>query len=63
MKYLTTEEVAKLIRCQASTVRRLIKSGDLPATRIGNRHRIDAGHLVRFIRKGENDNGYHFNTH
>jgi len=40
MEYMTVAEVAGELRVDESTVRRQIRSGQLPATRIGRQYRI-----------------------
>jgi len=39
-RFLTVQEVAKLIRVSSMTVYRLIKAGDLPAVRVGRSCRV-----------------------
>ncbi|MFM7271344.1 MAG: helix-turn-helix domain-containing protein [Actinomycetes bacterium] len=39
-RFLTVQEVADLIRVSTMTVYRLIKSGDLPAVRVGRSFRV-----------------------
>jgi excisionase family DNA binding protein len=39
-RFLTVQEVAKLIRVSSMTVYRLIKAGDLPAVRVGRSFRV-----------------------
>jgi excisionase family DNA binding protein len=38
--FLTTEEVLKYLRVKSRTLYRLIRSGDLPAVRVGRQWRI-----------------------
>jgi len=40
MKYLTTEEVAKILKVSTWTIYNLIKSGELSAFRVGAQWRI-----------------------
>ena len=54
MSLLKPFEIAKILRCSTPAVRRLIASGKLPTVRIGQRHRVDAANLVRFL-SGEFD--------
>jgi excisionase family DNA binding protein len=42
-------EVAALMRVSNMTVYRLIKSGDLPAVRVGHSYRIRAGEVDRYL--------------
>jgi excisionase family DNA binding protein len=46
---LTVAEVAALMRVSNMTVYRLIKSGDLPAVRVGHSYRIRAGEVDRYL--------------
>src|SRR5579871_6366852 len=39
-EYLTTVEVAELMRCSVTTVYRLIQRGEFPAERLGTDYRI-----------------------
>jgi excisionase family DNA binding protein len=39
-RFLTVQEVAELMRVSTMTVYRLIKSGDLPAVRVGRSFRV-----------------------
>jgi excisionase family DNA binding protein len=39
-RFLTVQEVADLIRVSSMTVYRLIKSGELPAVRVGRSFRV-----------------------
>lgn len=45
---LTTSEVAGILRVNASTVRRMIEAGDLPAERIGRGYRITGDALAAY---------------
>lgn len=56
-RFLTVAEVAELLRVSTMTVYRLIKSGELPAARIGKSYRvreddIDAYLEERFTQAG-----------
>ncbi|MEX1264032.1 MAG: helix-turn-helix domain-containing protein [Actinomycetota bacterium] len=46
---LTVAEVAAAMRVSNMTVYRLIKSGDLPAVRVGKGYRIRGSELQRFL--------------
>jgi excisionase family DNA binding protein len=50
---LTVAEVAGVLRVSAMTVYRLIRSGDLPALRIGKSYRIRQGALDQYLATGE----------
>lgn len=51
MKLLTVPEVADAMKVSAKTVRRLIKRGDLPAYRVGERGqlRVEERELERYV--------------
>jgi excisionase family DNA binding protein len=56
-RFLTPQEVADLLRVSSMTVYRLIKSGELPAVRVGKAFRIredelDAYLAARYTRAG-----------
>jgi excisionase family DNA binding protein len=46
---LTPREVAEVMRVSTMTVYRLIKSGELPAMRVGKHLRIRGGDVARFL--------------
>lgn len=48
-RFLTVAEVAQIMRVSTMTVYRLIKAGDLPATRVGKSYRIDEADLNKFL--------------
>jgi excisionase family DNA binding protein len=45
--YLTTEEVAELLRVQPKTVRRMLCAGELPGVRVGKAWRVPRVELAR----------------
>ena len=47
--FLTVAEVAAMLRVSNMTVYRLIKSGELPAVRVGKGYRIRESELQRFL--------------
>ena len=49
-KLLTTREALEILRITKPTLLRLIKSGELKATKIGHNYRILSNDLDRFIR-------------
>lgn len=51
MKLLTVSEAAETMKVSEKTVRRLIKRGDLPAYKLGERGqlRIEEGELERYV--------------
>ena len=48
-RFLTVQEVAKLLRVSTMTVYRLIKAGDLAAVRVGKSFRIREDDVDRFL--------------
>jgi excisionase family DNA binding protein len=48
-RLLTPNEVAEQLRVSTMTVYRLIKSGDLPAIRVGKHFRIRASDLAGYL--------------
>ena len=48
-RFLTVQEVAKLIRVSSMTVYRLIKAGDLPAIRVGKNFRIRRSDVESYL--------------
>jgi excisionase family DNA binding protein len=48
-RLLTVAEVAAVMRVSTMTVYRLIKSGELPAVRIGHNYRIREGEVERYL--------------
>ncbi len=58
LRVLTIPEVAEALRVSVPTVRRLIKSGDLPARQVGRQWRIAESALDDWLRerpKGDGD--------
>ena len=50
--YLTVAEVAGMLRVSTMTVYRLIKSGELPAMRVGKSYRLAEADVDRFVAEG-----------
>jgi putative molybdopterin biosynthesis protein len=50
-RFYTIEEVAKLLRVNERTVRKLIDSGELHATRVGRQYRISQEQLDDYLRR------------
>lgn len=48
-KLLTAQEAAQLLRLSEATVRRLIRQGKLPGTRIGRDYRIPRAQLIKSL--------------
>ena len=48
-RLLTVAEVARTMRVSNMTVYRLIKSGELPAVRVGHNYRIREGDVERYL--------------
>jgi excisionase family DNA binding protein len=46
---LTVHETADRLRSSEHTIRRLIRSGELPALRVGQQYRIDGDELERWL--------------
>ena len=46
---MTTEEVAKVLRCSTATIERYVHSHDLPAIQIGRERRFRADDVLEFI--------------
>ena len=46
--FMTVEEVAKLMKLHETTIRRMIKSGELPAKKYGSAWRIKVEDLIKF---------------
>lgn len=51
-RYLTVAEVATMLRVSTMTVYRLIKSGDLPAVRVGKSYRLSTDDVDRYLADG-----------
>lgn len=49
---LTVNEVAELMRVSNMTIYRLIKSGELPATRVGRSYRLRQADVDGYLTKG-----------
>ena len=56
-RYLTAAEVAAAMRVSTMTVYRLIKAGDLPATRVGKSFRLVEGDVDRYLARGWDEAG------
>ena len=50
--FLTVQEVADLMRVSTMTVYRLIKAGDLRATRVGRSYRLREGEVESYLERG-----------
>jgi excisionase family DNA binding protein len=46
---LNSEEVAELLRVHIQTVKRLLKNGVIPATKIGRAYRVNKLDLMRYM--------------
>ena len=51
-RFLTVQEVANLMRVSSMTVYRLIKSGDLPAVRVGRSFRVAEADVDTYLASG-----------
>ena len=52
LRLLNIREVADVLRCSAKTVHRLVDRGELTATRVGRRLRIDQRDLEAYLARG-----------
>lgn len=50
-KLLTVSEVARLLRVSNMTIYRLLKSGDLPAVRVGKNYRIQKRDIEAYLQR------------
>lgn len=48
-RFLTAAEVASLLRVSTMTVYRLIRSGELPAVRVGKSYRVREDDVDRYL--------------
>lgn len=51
-RLLTVSEVAAAMRVSNMTIYRLIKSGELPAVRVGRNYRIREGDVAAYLARG-----------
>jgi excisionase family DNA binding protein len=51
-RFLTVQEVADLMRVSSMTVYRLIKSGELPAVRVGRSFRVAESDVDTYLAAG-----------
>lgn len=51
-RFLTVQEVADLMRVSSMTVYRLIKSGELPAVRVGRSFRVAESDVDTYLASG-----------
>lgn len=51
-RLLTVNEVAELMRVSNMTIYRLIKAGDLPATRVGRSYRLRQADVDAYLAHG-----------
>ncbi|MFN8034943.1 MAG: helix-turn-helix domain-containing protein [Acidimicrobiia bacterium] len=51
-RFLTVQEVAELLRVSNMTVYRLIKSGALPAVRVGRSFRVSEADVDKYLASG-----------
>jgi excisionase family DNA binding protein len=49
--YYTIEEVAKILKVSAATVRKLIKSGEIETFRVGSQIRITQEALDKYVQR------------
>jgi len=54
LNYYTIEEVAEMLKVNPESVRRWVRSKQLPAIKLGGKYiRVEAGDLDRFISKSK----------
>ena len=56
-RFMTVAEVARTLRVSNMTVYRIVKSGDLPAVRVGRGYRIRAEDVRSYLQKRYMDAG------
>ncbi len=56
-RFLTVNEIARRLRVSNMTVYRLVRSGDLPAVRVGRGYRIREGDVERYLQRRYMDAG------
>ena len=56
-RFATVGEVARQLRVSNMTVYRLVKSGELPAVRVGRGYRIRESDVLRYLEKRYMDAG------
>ena len=52
-RLLTVAEVAEALRVSTMTIYRMVKSGQLPATRVGRSYRFRRADVQRYLEKGK----------
>jgi len=52
MKVMTVNEVATLMRVSPATIYKMVRSGKLPAFRVGSDYRFDADAIDRWCKAG-----------
>ncbi len=53
MDYYTPEQVAEKLQFRVRTIYKLIRAGQLPASKIGQKYRISDEQLTRFMKSQE----------
>ena len=56
-RFLTVAEVAAIMRVSTMTVYRLIKAGELPATRVGKSYRLTDEDVDRYLARSYTEAG------
>jgi excisionase family DNA binding protein len=51
-RLLTVQEVATRMRVSSMTVYRLIRAGDLPASRVGHSYRVRVAEVEAYLERG-----------
>jgi len=57
MTLLNTAEVARILRLEVATIRKLLAKGELPGRRIGRDWRVDSATLESYLRTGGSVDG------
>ncbi|MDI7253385.1 MAG: helix-turn-helix domain-containing protein [Actinomycetota bacterium] len=52
VRFLTVAEVAEMMRVSKMTVYRLVKSGQIPAIRVGKNYRIKESDVNEYLSRG-----------
>ncbi|MFN8474897.1 MAG: helix-turn-helix domain-containing protein [Anaerolineae bacterium] len=50
-EYLTPKEIAQLLKLHEETIRRYLRSGELPAIKLGGVYRVKREDLEEFLKK------------
>ena len=56
-EYMSLEDVAKMLGVTYQLIYRLVRSGELPAVRLGKLYRVSRGDLDGYLARSKNDAG------